>query len=115
MNGNRDYRELICHGKEERCIKFGRKVMPICARCFGVYTGLGIGFIFGLLLNISYLSSTLLFFLTIFAVIPVGIDGLLQELSNWDSKNEIRIVTGGTLGILLGLDIVWIALESNLF
>lgn len=115
MNGNRNYRELICHGKEERCIKVGRRVMPICARCLGVYTGMGIGVISGIMLKVSYLSSTLLFFLTIFAVLPVGIDGLLQEFFKRDSKNWIRIITGGVLGILMGLDIVWIALETNLF
>lgn len=32
-----------CHRDPERALSFGSFVLPVCARCFGIYAGLGLG------------------------------------------------------------------------
>ncbi len=102
-----NWRELVCHGRRDRCLRVGHRVMPICARCFGFYTGIGIGFILGSLL-VPDVTPTWLFVLTAMAIVPMAIDGFRQELFSHESCNAIRFSTGELAGAMIGLDIWWI-------
>ncbi len=102
----------ICHGKEERCLSFFGRTLPICARCTGVYTGLFIGAVIGVLTNIET-SAMALFILTILFSLPTGMDGFTQEFLDRESTNGIRLTTGMLLGGIMGFDIVWMILRST--
>ncbi len=104
-----NWRELVCHGRSDRCLRVGHRVMPICSRCFGFYVGMVIGFFMGLLL-VPDVTPTTLFFLTALAVIPMIIHGVRQEIFEHESCNAIRFSTGVLAGAMIGLDIWWILL-----
>ncbi len=101
------WRKLVCHGRSDRCLRVGARVMPICARCFGFYTGMATGFILGSLMAPD-VNSTTLFLLTALAIVPMAVDGLRQELFERESCGTIRLLTGGLAGVMIGLDIWWI-------
>ena len=99
-------REFICHGKEERCLTvFGQK-LPICSRCTGFYSGILIGFISKPLF--SNFDVEFLFIFSLIGLIPLGIDGIFQEVTDHESSNVIRLSTGLFCGLFIGMDIYWI-------
>ena len=117
--------DLNCHQKHERSWEINDNQMPICVRDVGIM----LGFIFGALIfglrgvNRWTLRDT---FLTIFpdeflgqfyekdrrlflmvgilliSVTPIGIDGFTQLLTNYESNNTLRLVTGIIAGFGLG-------------
>lgn len=103
-----EYRSIICHGEDEKCFTvFGRKML-ICSRCLGVYLGMIFGVLLGFFMGLD-IDGGVLFLLTIIVLIPFVLDGLLQELEFLESTNPRRFITGISVGIMLGLDIVWIS------
>lgn len=118
--------DLNCHNKYERSWKINDNQMPVCTRDVGIFLGLVVGAaIFrqrGLnrwTMRDSFLSifpdkmleSTYrknrrtLAFLGVIAlgVIPLAIDGFTQLLTDYESNNVLRVVTGIPFGAVLSL------------
>lgn len=81
--------DVNCHQLSERSLFINGNQMPFCSRDLGIFIGLVIGVILALLLDLRI--SILVFILTL---IPMGVDGLLQVLTDYQSANGLRLVTG---------------------
>lgn len=75
-----------CHQRADRSFSIGKYQMPVCSRCFGVYTGYLIG---------------LFFFAPLFAILlPLTyIDGFIQLHTKYTSTNFRRFTTGLISGV----------------
>ena len=103
-------RDLICHGKEDRClVLFGHR-LPICSRCTGFYSGILMGFLLNSLF--FYNDGRALFIFSLIGLIPIGIDGLFQKFTDYESCNLIRLSTGLFCGMFIGMDLFWIVFLS---
>ena len=85
---------LICHQLPERSYHVWGYQMPVCVRCFGIYSGLVMGTLIYPLFN--KLNNTkipkfkyLCFFLT-----PLIFDGLCQLFHLYPSPHYVRLLTG---------------------
>jgi uncharacterized membrane protein len=100
---------FICHQKPERCLTINGKPMSICARCFGFYLGLLIGFIIPVLFNqIYYWHIRYLIILMVLGVMPLVIDGFTQLMGLRSSSNGLRFGTGLFTGVILGILFNWL-------
>lgn len=94
----------ICHQLEERSFIINNMVMPICARCTGIYIGIFSALIY-IMITKRYKAnmiptipvSLLLFFL----ISPMAYDGISSYLHLRPSDNFLRIITGMPFGIVL--------------
>jgi uncharacterized membrane protein len=75
-----------CHQKKERSYHLKDFYLPLCARCSGILIGIYLS-ILVFLFNFDVLWILLL-------MLPLLIDGVIQRLSNYESKNLIRLFTG---------------------
>jgi len=68
--------------------------MGVCARCFGIYTGILFGMlIYPLVKRLDDFKTPNKWYL-ILALTPMGIDGTTQLLGLRESFNELRFITG---------------------
>jgi len=83
--------DVNCHQKSQ---------MPFCARDVGIFAGLAIGFTYALGRRIELTLPLILL-----SLVPIGIDGTVQLLTDYESTNIRRVVTGliagGATGIAL--------------
>ena len=93
--------KLMCHGIPHRCLTIFGTPMPICARCFGIYSG----FLMGLTLfpMFKWMSERLMRIILAVAAVPILIDGLTQAAGLRESTNPLRLATGLTIGAAFGL------------
>ena len=120
------FADLNCHQKHYRSWEINGNQLAFCARDVGIFAGVVIGAaVFGRLgYNRWTLRDT---FLSIFPdqwletvyqknlrgiaglciasilIIPMGIDGFTQLLTDYESNNLLRLITGLGFGIALGL------------
>lgn len=82
-----------CHARPDRSFYFRGKQFPICARC----TGELIGMTGGVLIAIckGYPS----FWVVCLMMLPLVVDGFIQRLTAYESKNLRRLWTGILFGI----------------
>lgn len=87
------YLSLIfgCHNLCERSFKFKRFYFPICSRCTGIYIGI--------YLSLLKLIFDYHFIISILFMIPLILDGLIQNFSKYTSNNLKRIFSGVLFGI----------------
>lgn len=85
--------DINCHQLTERSLFINGNQMSFCSRDLGIFIGLVAGVSLALLLDIRI--SILVFLLTL---IPMGVDGLLQILTDYQSTNSLRLVTGIVAG-----------------
>ena len=92
--------DLNCHQKLERSYSYNQNQMPFCARDVGIFAGLAIGFTYALGRRIELTLPLILL-----SLVPIGIDGTVQLLTDYESTNIRRVVTGliagGATGIAL--------------
>ncbi len=82
-----------CHQMLARSYSIGNYQFPLCARCTGLLIGYFTESVFFLIdINFDILTSVML-------VIPTFLDGMLQLLTSYESKNVIRLSTGYIAGI----------------
>lgn len=94
----------VCHQIVERSFIFGGRVLPVCARCAGIYSGIFFSMLFFLLFhrfsgNKPY--STWGVILGACAFIPISIDGFFSYLGFWESNQFLRVITGSLAGVSL--------------
>jgi uncharacterized membrane protein len=105
---------LSHHARDERhrCYTptlFGRQV-ALCARCSGIYPGIGLGLLGGVA------TPTGLPTLLLIAVLPIGalLDWAATEFTDREGSNPVRTGTGGLLGFAYGLGLVALFVDGRL-
>ena len=117
--------DLNCHQKHERSWEINGNQMPVCTRDVGIFLGLVIGAaLFGLRgLNRWTVRDTFLsvfpdemveplylkdrrmmamLLLVTLGLVPMGIDGFTQLLTDYESTNPVRVLTGLFSGLVIG-------------
>ena len=95
---------FMSHQRADRSIFIRGKKLPLCARC----TGILLGYILGIIIAIITGCKYNLYFLLL--IIPMIIDGGIQQLYGINSNNWRRLFTG----ILGGIAIIYIFITIHL-
>ncbi|HVT44361.1 MAG TPA: DUF2085 domain-containing protein [Thermoanaerobaculia bacterium] len=88
---------LLCHGIESRCLELFGGVMPICARCSGIYAGALAG-IAGFIATRRLRLPPMPWLLLLLLVLPLAVDGVTQAIGLRGSGNALRLATGVLAG-----------------
>ncbi|TFG55992.1 MAG: DUF2085 domain-containing protein [Methanomassiliicoccus sp.] len=89
--------DVNCHQQLSRSYVLNDNQMPVCARDLGILIGLmtGVSLYMGVRRKVSW--SVLALFL-----VPMALDGGLQAISDYESSNPLRTLTGALAGLALG-------------
>ncbi len=90
--------DFMCHQHADRSFFINGNQMPYCARCTGMFLGIAFGALIGAFFRVRI--GILLYFIVI---IPMGLDGVIQLVTSYESTNFIRIVTGMLTGTFTSL------------
>ena len=96
--------DLNCHQLSHRSYSYNDNQMSFCARDTGIFIGLVLGFMYA-----SRKKITLTLPLVIAALLPIGLDGTIQLLTDYESTNPKRLITGLIAGVATGIAIKIIA------
>ncbi len=96
--------DLNCHQLSHRSYSYNDNQMSFCARDTGIFLGLVLGFMYSSRKKISLTLP-----IVIAALIPIGLDGTIQLLTDYESTNPKRLITGLIAGIATGIAIKIIA------
>ena len=97
---------FICHQIPARSYFIENQPLAVCARCFGIYSGLLLGFIlYPFLRPIEKIESFPRVWLFL-AMIPMAIDWLLGYFEIWENTHLSRFLTGLILGAACAVFIV---------
>ncbi len=88
----------LCHQMAERSFLIGEHAFAVCARCFGVYSGLFLGLIIYPSLRSITETEPLPRFWLFLALIPMAFDWSLGFFEIWANTYWSRFVTGAILG-----------------
>lgn len=96
---------LVCHQLPERTLLINGQLLPLCARCTGIYTGFIIGMIyqFVVLKKINLLPSRRILSILSATIIILFIDGLGETLRFWYLSNDARMLIGLLCGSSISL------------
>lgn len=86
--------ELQCHRDEGRLLGWGTHGWPVCARCWGIYVGLGLG---ALIARPRWLGRHL-FLVLLPAALLMLMDVLTESVGLRPPWTELRVLTGVLLG-----------------
>ncbi|TFG14509.1 DUF2085 domain-containing protein [Candidatus Thorarchaeota archaeon] len=92
-----------------RLTVFGRSIY-FCARCTGIYGGMGLGIVFFSVLGISMEPSWLWFLIALVLGLSTVVDWMTQRLSPRKTRNSVRFSTG----VMSGLGLAIIFMLANL-
>lgn len=98
---------LVCHQLPGRTLFINGHLLPLCARCTGIYSGFLIG-IFWFLVFKKSLHSTKQSHRKIFSI-PLAFTALIllemlaEKIQFWELNNLARLTTGWVLGVSLGV------------
>ena len=118
--------DLNCHQKHERTWDLNGNQMPVCVRDVGIFLGFFVGAIIwnrkglnrwtitdsiisiypSLLYESIYLRGRRSIAVWLFAgisIIPMGLDGGIQLISDYESNAIMRLITGIPFGLFIGL------------
>lgn len=93
----------LCHQRAERSFFINGNQMPFCSRCTAIWLGFAVGLGLMIFLKIELTEKFLL--LILLGIIPIGIDGVGQQIGLWESTNIIRVTTGLLTGIVCGVTV----------
>ena len=97
---------FICHQNPERSYHLLGNPIAVCARCFGVYFGLFLGFIvYVMFIKVDDIEPPSRIWLVL-SLIPIGIDWTLGFFGIWENTHLSRFVTGGILGTICTMYLV---------
>ena len=96
--------DVNCHQMSHRSYSYNDNQMPFCARDVGIFAGLAIGFTYALGRRIELTLPMILL-----SLIPIGIDGTVQLLTDYESTNIKRVITGFIAGAVTGIALKIIA------
>lgn len=98
-----------CHQRASRSLYLNDNQMPFCTRCTAIFLGLVIGLVIVMVLELE-----LNFLYIILGLVPIGIDGLVQLATDYESSNPIRFGTGLLAGIVTAIALGFIITEIGL-
>ena len=105
---------FICHQISERSFHIHDDKLAVCARCFGVYAGILLGFLFypffRSLSDIRPLPKIWL----ILSCFPLAIDWGLTFFGIWENTHLSRFLTGAILGAACAIFILPALVELSL-
>jgi uncharacterized membrane protein len=87
-----------CHQLANRSYFLNGNQMPFCARDVGIFLGLVIGFS-----TATFVRWKIPPLLVLFGLVPIAIDGGLQQMTSYESTNPLRLATGIVAGLVLAL------------
>lgn len=90
--------DVECHQIKERSYFLNDNQMPFCARDLGLFMGLAGGF--GLIAFYRFRLNPILLML---GLVPMGLDGGIQLVTDYESNNPLRLMTGIVAGVALSL------------
>ncbi len=90
--------DVECHQIASRSYFLNENEMPFCARDVGLFIGLAGAF--GLVAFYRLRLNPLLLML---GLVPMGLDGGIQLLTDYESNNPLRLATGMIAGVALAL------------
>ena len=93
---------VLCHGIVARCLILWGAPMPICARCFAIYTGLVIGTLL-FAATWKWIDPLVMRILLVLSAVPIGIDGITQAVGLRQSTNALRLATGFPVALMFAL------------
>lgn len=91
---------FICHQLADRSLTINNSVMPLCARCTGIYSGFFISTLFQYARNrkVSQLPPLFITFSSIIAILLMILESIGERLYWWESTNDARFLMGLILG-----------------
>ena len=92
--------DINCHQLSHRSYTYNDNQMPFCVRDTGIFVGLLIGFIYSTRKKIILTLPII-----IAALLPIGLDGTIQLLTDYESTNNRRMITGLIAGSITGIAI----------
>jgi uncharacterized membrane protein len=90
-----NFGDSSCHQLNHRSLFINGNQMPLCARDIGIYVGFAIG-----ALVVTFFAVELRMWWILGSLVPIGIDGLTQMFTAYESNNPIRLLTGGLAGVM---------------
>lgn len=96
----------FCHQLPERSIYVAGVQLPVCARCFGVYSSVAVCSLFlaaAKRLSASKPPSLIITLLLSAALLPLMADGFLSYIGIYETTNFVRVTTGALAGCSLML------------
>ena len=96
----------ICHQMDSRSLHLHNEPLAVCARCFGVYFGLLIGFVIYPAIHKIEETEPFSRLWLFFALIPIGVDWSLTAFGLWENTHLSRFITGLILGAACAVFIV---------
>jgi len=87
---------FVCHQIPERTLVINGSLLPLCARCTGIYSGFIVGIIFHIITMVKVNKLPSLGIVTISAILILGLitDGLGEYLKLWELSNQGRFLIG---------------------
>jgi len=87
-----------CHQLASRSYFLNGNQMPFCTRDVGLFLGLVVGFF-----TATFIRWKIPPLLVLVGLVPIAIDGGLQQVTSYESTNPLRIATGLVAGLVLAL------------
>lgn len=87
-----------CHQIADRSFFINGNQMPFCARDLGLFIGLAAGSGFA-----AFVRFKIHPLLVLLGLVPIGVDGGLQLVTEYESNNILRLATGLLAGLVLSL------------
>jgi len=87
-----------CHQLANRSLFINGNQMPFCARDVGLFVGLAAAS--GVATFVRYKINPLF---VLAGLVPIGVDGGLQLVTEYESNNLLRVATGLLAGVVLAL------------
>ena len=87
-----------CHQIAERSYFLNGNQMPFCARDLGLFFGIAAAFGF-----VAFYRFKINPILVLIALVPIGLDGGLQLVTDYESNNILRLLTGFLAGAALAM------------
>ena len=105
---------LICHQRPERSFHLGLALLPVCARCAGIYAGAALTALFAVLIRVGVdrksarrhppLSAAQSRLLLAAGAAPALLSLLYEWTTGLTPSNEVRALTG----LVLGSTVAWL-------
>lgn len=95
----------MCHQRPDRSFFIKGRQLPLCARCTGILIGYFLGVIIAFITKCSFHQFYLLL------LIPMIVDGTIQQRYMIESNNLRRLITG----ILGGIGIIYVFINIHMF
>jgi uncharacterized membrane protein len=92
---------LACHQNPDRCLEWSGRPMALCARCFAIFVGLGIGAVGALVWPLARRSALIL--LATAACVTL-VDVTIETIGFYANLIPVRML----IGLFLGMAIAWI-------